>query len=55
MPKKSRKCILHFRKDIFTVKRSSRDIDMHYALIMVEQPNEDTLRFSIGYGYDTPL
>ena len=47
--------ILHFRKDIFTVKRSSRDIDMHYALIMVEQPNEDTLRFSIGYGYDTPL
>jgi hypothetical protein len=46
--------ILHFLKDIYTVKHSSRKSDHYYALIKVEQPNPTSLSFSIGYGYDTP-
>jgi hypothetical protein len=47
--------VLHFVKDVYTVRHSSRNYDIHCALINVEQINKDTLHFSIGYGYNTPL
>jgi hypothetical protein len=46
--------LLHFLKDIYTIKITSRKYERHYALIKVEQPHPDSLHFSIGYGYDTP-
>jgi hypothetical protein len=45
--------MLHIKKDIYTIKRSCRDKDEYYALLKVEQPNQKSLRFSIGFGYDT--
>jgi len=47
--------MIHIMKDIYTVKRSCRNIDKYYALIRVEQPpNSNSLHFSIASGYDTP-
>lgn len=47
--------MIHIMKDIYTVKRSCRNIDKYYALIRVEQsPNSNSLRFSIVSGYNTP-
>jgi hypothetical protein len=45
--------ILHFLKDIYTIKHSSRKYERHYALIKVDQPHPESLHFSIGYGYHT--
>jgi len=46
--------LLHFLKDIYTTKITSRKYERHYALIKVEQPHPDSLHFSIGDGYHTP-
>ena len=46
--------LLHFLKDIYTKRITSRKDERHYALIKVEQPRPNSLHFSIGDGYHTP-
>jgi len=46
--------LIHFLKDIYTIKITSRKYKRYYVLIKVEQPHPHSLHFSIGDGYHTP-